>query len=92
MSTSTFADYSDEDLGLAHLLVGYRDLGLNENGLLASARILGRNVWAVADSVESILQERLAAAREHPEVALRYADEFRRLAEIQAQILAHVVS
>ncbi len=92
VSTSTFADYSDEDLGLARLLVGYRDLGLDEDGLLASARILGRNIWAVADSVESLLQERLAAAREHPEVALRYADEFRRLAEMQAQILAHVVS
>jgi adenylate cyclase len=86
------ADYSDEDLRWARLLGDYRELGLDEAGLFTSARILGRNIWATADAVGSLLQEQLSAASDDPEVGLRYAMELNRLAEFQAKLLAHAVS
>ena len=92
VSGRTSADYSDDDLRLAQSLIDYRELGLDELGLFASARILGRNTWAMADAVESLLRERLEVAGEHPEVALRFAAEIGRLASFQANILGHVLA
>lgn len=85
-------DYSDDDLRLAELLVEYRQLGLDETGLFASARILGRNLWAMADAIESLVDLRLSEAGEHSEIALRLASEVTRLAEFQANILALLVA
>ncbi|EKT81271.1 adenylate cyclase [Rhodococcus opacus M213] len=84
--------YDDGDLDLARGLKQYRDLGLDESGIFAAARVLGRNLWTVADAADALLQERLEAARDHPEVALRYAVEVRRIADFEAQILAHLIA
>jgi adenylate cyclase len=84
--------YSDEDLRLAQVLVEYRDLGLDDIGLFASARILGRNLWAMSDAIESLVGKRLSGPGDHLEVALRLASEVTRLAEFQASILAHLVA
>ncbi|NMN93871.1 adenylate/guanylate cyclase domain-containing protein [Antrihabitans stalactiti] len=92
VSSTTSADFSREDLRLAQVLVEYRQLGLDEEGIFASARILGRNLWAIADAVESVVDERLSAEVDHPEVALRLATEVSRLVEIQASILAYVLA
>ncbi len=92
VSSRITADFSEDDLRLARVLVEYRRLGIDENGLFASARILGRNLWAAADAIESLVDMRLTAAAERPEVALRLAVEVTRVAEFQASILAHVVA
>ena len=93
VTKTTAADYSDQDLRLAHLLSEYRGLGLDEDGLFALIRIIGRNIWAIADAAESLLRDRLVAiSREHPEQAMRYAHELTRFAEFQDQVLAHVMS
>ena len=84
--------YDDGDLDLARGLKQYRDLGLDESGIFAAARVLGRNLWTVADAADALLQERLEATRDHPEVALRYAVEVRRIADFEAQILAHLIA
>lgn len=84
--------YNDGDLALAEGLREYRGLGLDEKALFAAARVLGRNIWTVADAADVLLQDRLDAAREHPEIALRYSAEIRKLAEYQAQILAQILA
>ncbi len=55
VSKTTAADYTDEDLRLARLLAEYRALGLEETSLFALVRIIGRNIWAIADAAESLL-------------------------------------
>ncbi|MGW4336351.1 adenylate/guanylate cyclase domain-containing protein [Rhodococcus koreensis] len=84
--------YDDGDLDLARGLEQYRDLGLDESAIFAAARVLGRNLWTVAGAADSLLQERLEATREHPEVALRYAVEMRRIVDFEAQILSHLIA
>ncbi|NLE78396.1 MAG: adenylate/guanylate cyclase domain-containing protein [Rhodococcus sp.] len=84
--------YNDGDLALARALQEYRNLGLDEKAVFAAARVMGRNIWTVADAADALLQERLEAAREHPEIALRYSEEIRRLAEYQGQILAQILA
>ncbi|MCQ4121275.1 adenylate/guanylate cyclase domain-containing protein [Rhodococcus sp. FXJ9.536] len=86
------AYYNEGDVSLARGLKQYRDLGLDEGGVFAAARVLGRNIWTAADAAEALLQDRLAAAGDHPEVALRYAVEVRRIADFEAQILAHILA
>jgi adenylate cyclase len=86
------AYYNDGDVSLARGLKQYRDLGLDEGGMFAAARVMGRNIWTLADAAEALLQDRLAAAGDHPEVALQYAVEVRRIADFQAQILAHILA
>ncbi|TQC48560.1 adenylate/guanylate cyclase domain-containing protein [Rhodococcus sp. WS4] len=84
--------YNDGDLSLVRGLEQYRKLGLDESGVFAAARVLGRNLWTVADAADALLQERLEATRDHPEVALRYAVEVRRIADFEAQILAQLIA
>ncbi len=84
--------YTDADADLVRGLEQYRELGLDESGMFAAARALGRNISTVADSAGAILQERLEAARDHPELALRYAVEVRRMVDFQAQILGHILA
>ncbi|MFD4366018.1 adenylate/guanylate cyclase domain-containing protein [Rhodococcus sp. NPDC058521] len=84
--------YNDGDLALAKAFQEYRKLGLDEKAVFAAARVMGRNIWTVADAADVLLQDRLDAAREHPELALRYSEEIRRLAEYQAQILAQILA
>ncbi|MFZ2175620.1 MAG: adenylate cyclase regulatory domain-containing protein [Rhodococcus sp. (in: high G+C Gram-positive bacteria)] len=86
------AYYNNSDLDLARGLRQYLDLGLDESGLFAAARVLGRNIWTVADAAAGLLHDRLEAARDHPEVALRYAVEIRRLADFESNILAHILA
>ncbi|MEV0948121.1 adenylate cyclase regulatory domain-containing protein [Rhodococcus sp. NPDC049939] len=86
------AYYSDNDLELARGLEQYRELGLDESGLFAAARVLGRNIWSVADAADALLQDRLEEARDHPEVALRFAMEVRRFADFESQILARILA
>jgi adenylate cyclase len=92
VAARTAVEYSDEDVNLARLLRDYRELGLNETGLFATARILGRNIWAIADAVDILLGEKLENARDEPEIAQRYAFELARIAEYQTHILAHAVA
>ncbi|MFC9554746.1 adenylate cyclase regulatory domain-containing protein [Rhodococcus sp. NPDC056960] len=84
--------YNDGDLALVRGLEQYRELGLDESGVFAAARVLGRNLSTVVDAADALLQGRLDATRDHPELALRYAVEVRRLADFEAQILAHLVA
>ncbi|TSE01477.1 adenylate/guanylate cyclase domain-containing protein [Skermania sp. ID1734] len=92
VASRTEPDYGDADLRLAQVLIEYRQIGLDETGLFAAARILGRNLWAMADAVESLTNLRLSAAGDDSEVAVRLASEVTRLAQFQADILAHLVA
>ena len=91
-STTSAADYGDDDLKLAFLLAEYRQLGFDETSLFASIRVIGRNIWTIADAAQPLLVERLSAARDEPELALRYAHEIKRFAEFQTQVLANVLA
>ncbi|WP_070379217.1 adenylate/guanylate cyclase domain-containing protein [Rhodococcus sp. WMMA185] len=84
--------YSDSDLELVRGLEQYRSLGLDESGLFAAARALGRNIWSVADAADALLQDRLESAKDHPEVALRFAVEVRRFADFESHILARILA
>ncbi|MFV9453536.1 adenylate/guanylate cyclase domain-containing protein [Rhodococcus sp. NM-2] len=93
ISKRSSAEYSADDVRLASLLTDYRELGLDEDSMFATVRILGRNVWAIADGAQSLLQDQLAEiGRDHPEDALRYAEELKRFAKFHTQILAHVMA
>lgn len=84
--------YGVDDLGLAQLLVKYRRLGLDETGLFASARILGRHLWAIADSVETLVDLRLRGPGDQTELATKLAAEVTHLAVMESDILAHLVA
>lgn len=92
VSERSAVEYSDADVDLASLLGDYRALGFDERGLFATARILGRNIWAVADAVDILLGDKLTEAVDEPEVAFRYAYELSKIADFQTHVLAHALA
>lgn len=85
------AIYSQDDVLIAQRVAEYLELGFEFEQLLGLARVWGRNLASFIDGLAELVEEGLSRAEGNPEVVVRYALEVRRFAEVESQVLAHIL-
>ncbi|MCW4353666.1 adenylate/guanylate cyclase domain-containing protein [Hoyosella sp. YIM 151337] len=88
---SDIAAYSNDDVLIALRLGEYLALGFEFEQLHALARVWGRNLGSFIDGLSELIEHGMSRADGNPDIILRYALEVRRFAEVESQILAHIL-
>jgi adenylate cyclase len=83
--------FSDEDVQAAKLLKDLRDAGLDDDGILEVARVVGEGMARIADAGASLVgRSFLRAGDTERDVGLRYAEAARAMAPMLADQLRYV--
>ncbi|AEF42817.1 adenylate/guanylate cyclase domain-containing protein [Hoyosella subflava] len=83
--------YNTDDVMVAQQLADYLALGFEFEQLHALARVWGRNLASFIDGLAELVADGLSRAEGDTDVILRYALEVRRFAEVEAQVLGHIL-